>query len=155
MSNWIKVLILFEELLTLGHKDTQHDALLINIGKRNQFGIGFAEINPISKCPNLLARGATLATGLFETGAILVCLVKKTGEFLPDDSLERTEYIPWFFWQTGSVPYFIGGFAELYAHASEKFVCPINRLSRKMKNHQICSIRIYIRVSVGEVISKI
>ena len=40
-SNWIKGLILFEELLTLAHKDTQHDALLINIAKRSQFGIGF------------------------------------------------------------------------------------------------------------------
>ena len=128
-------MVSFEELLTLGHNDTQHDALLINIGKRNQFGIGFAEINPISKCLDLLARGATLATGLFETGAILVCLVKKTGEFLPDDSPERTEYIPWFFWQTGSVPYFIGGVAEFYAHAPEKFACSINHLSREVKNH--------------------
>ena len=91
-------MVFFEELLTLGHKDTHYNAVLINIGKLNQFGIGFAEINPNSKGPDLLARGATLATGLFETGAILVCLVKNTGEFLPDDRPERTKYIPWFFW---------------------------------------------------------
>src|SRR5215470_2562893 len=54
--NGVKVTILFEELLALGHKGAEYDAWLIKIGDGDQFGSGFVEVNPNSKIPALLDR---------------------------------------------------------------------------------------------------
>jgi len=47
--NGIKITVLLEELLALGHEGAEYDAFLINIGEGAQFGSGFVEINPNSK----------------------------------------------------------------------------------------------------------
>ena len=54
--NGVKVTIMFEELLALGHRGAEYDAWLINIGTGDQFGSGFVEINPNSKIPALMDR---------------------------------------------------------------------------------------------------
>ena len=46
--NGIKITVLLEELLALGHEGAEYDAFLINIGEGAQFGSGFVEINPNS-----------------------------------------------------------------------------------------------------------
>ena len=52
--NGQKVTILLEELLAAGHTGAEYDAWLINIGKGDQFGSGFVDINPNSKIPALM-----------------------------------------------------------------------------------------------------
>ena len=47
--NGVKVTVMFEELLAAGHADAEYDAWLISIGKGDQFGSGFVDINPNSK----------------------------------------------------------------------------------------------------------
>src|SRR5690606_41642329 len=47
--NGVKVIILFEELLALGHAGAEYDAWLIRINEGDQFGSGFVEVNPNSK----------------------------------------------------------------------------------------------------------
>ena len=47
------VTVMLEELLAAGHKDAEYDAWLITIGKGDQFGSGFVEVNPNSKIPAL------------------------------------------------------------------------------------------------------
>ena len=49
--NGVKVTIMLEELLALGHAGAEYDAWLINIGEGDQFGSGFVAINPNSKIP--------------------------------------------------------------------------------------------------------
>ena len=56
--NGVKVTVLLEELLALGHEGAEYDAYLINIGNGDQFGSGFVEINPNSKIPALLDRSS-------------------------------------------------------------------------------------------------
>ena len=131
--NGIKVTILLEELLALGYEGAEYDAFLINIGDGSQFGSGFVEINPNSKIPALLDTSTDPSTRIFESGAILVYLAEKFGEFLPTDPSDRAECMSWLFWQMGSAPYLGGGFGHFYAYAPEKYEYPINRFAMEVK----------------------
>tara|TARA_Y100000991_G_scaffold154887_1_gene117821 strand:- start:90 stop:935 length:846 start_codon:yes stop_codon:yes gene_type:complete len=131
--NGIKVTILLEELLALGYEGAEYDAFLINIGDGSQFGSGFVEINPNSKIPALLDTSTDPSTRVFESGAILVYLAEKFGEFLPTDPSDRAECMSWLFWQMGSAPYLGGGFGHFYAYAPEKYEYPINRFAMEVK----------------------
>ncbi|MDI4637150.1 MULTISPECIES: glutathione-dependent disulfide-bond oxidoreductase [Halomonadaceae] len=131
--NGVKATVMFEELLALGHKDAEYDAWLIRIGDGDQFGSGFVEINPNSKIPALLDHSTAPATRVFESGAILLYLAERFGEFLPDSLTARTETLNWLFWQMGSAPFLGGGFGHFYAYAPEKLEYPINRYAMETK----------------------
>lgn len=131
--NGVKVTVLLEELLALGHSGAEYDAWLINILEGDQFGSGFVDINPNSKIPALLDRSTNPPTRVFESGAILLYLAEKFGEFLPGDAGLRAECYSWLFWQMGSVPYLGGGFGHFYAYAPEKMEYPINRFTMEVK----------------------
>lgn len=131
--NGVKVTVLLEELLALGHDGAEYDAWLIRIGDGEQFGSGFVDVNPNSKIPALLDRGAPKPTRVFESGAILLYLAEKFGEFLPRDPADRPECLSWLFWQMGSTPYVGGGFGHFYAYASEKNEYAIDRFAMETK----------------------
>ena len=131
--NGVKVTILLEELLALGHAEAEYDAWLINIGKGDQFGSGFVEINPNSKIPALLDRSGATPIRIFESGSILLYLAEKFGEFLPKDIAGRTETLNWLFWQMGSAPYLGGGFGHFYAYAPTKIEYAIDRFAMEVK----------------------
>ncbi|HZP44813.1 MAG TPA: glutathione-dependent disulfide-bond oxidoreductase [Candidatus Binataceae bacterium] len=131
--NGIKVTILLEELLALGHRGAEYDAWLINIGEGEQFGSGFVAINPNSKIPALVDRSGPQPIRVFESGAILVYLAEKFGEFLPTQAGPRAECLSWLFWQIGSTPYLGGGFGHFYAYAPEKIEYAIDRYAMETK----------------------
>jgi GST-like protein len=131
--NGVKVTILLEELLALGHSGAEYDAWLIRIGEGDQFSSGFVDINPNSKIPALLDNSTTPATRVFESGSILLYLAEKFGELLPKDPAGRTETLNWLFWQMGAAPYLGGGFGHFYAYAPEKLEYPINRFTMEAK----------------------
>ena len=132
--NGVKVTVMLEELLALGHKGAEYDAWLIRIGNGDQFGSGFVGINPNSKIPALLDRSdAAKPQRVFESGAILLYLAEKFGAFLPKDGAARTEALNWLFWQMGSAPYLGGGFGHFYAYAPSKWEYPINRFAMETK----------------------
>ncbi len=132
--NGVKVTVMLEELLALGHSGAEYDAWLINIGKGAQFGSGFVAVNPNSKIPALLDRSdAAHPIRIFESGAIMMHLAEKFGTFLPTDPAARAECLSWLFWQMGSAPFLGGGFGHFYAYAPEKFEYPINRYSMEVK----------------------
>lgn len=131
--NGVKVTAMFEELLALGHRDAEYDAWLIRIGDGDQFGSGFVEVNPNSKIPALMDHSTQPPTRVFESGAILLYLAEKFGEFLPADHATRTETLNWLFWQMGSAPFLGGGFGHFYAYAPEKLEYPIDRYAMETK----------------------
>ncbi|MFQ3667135.1 MAG: glutathione-dependent disulfide-bond oxidoreductase [Sphingomonadaceae bacterium] len=131
--NGVKVTILLEELLALGHAGAEYDAWLIDIGAGDQFGSGFVAINPNSKIPAMLDRSEDPPIRLFESGSILVYLAEKFGEFLPADRHRRAETMNWLMWQMGSAPYIGGGFGHFYAYAPTKMEYPINRFAMETK----------------------
>ena len=132
--NGIKVSVMLEELLALGHCGAEYDAWRIDIAAGDQFGSGFVALNPNSKIPALLDRtDLARPQRVFESGAILLYLAEKFGDFLPTDPQSRAETLSWLFWQMGSAPFLGGGFGHFYSYAPEKFEYPINRYAMEVK----------------------
>jgi GST-like protein len=131
--NGVKVTVMLEELLALGHDGAEYDAWLINIGEGDQFGSGFVDINPNSKIPAMMDRSGKQPLRLFESASMLVHLAEKFDAFLPHDGQARAETFNWLFWQMGSAPYLGGGFGHFYAYAPTKMEYPINRFAMEVK----------------------
>jgi len=132
--NGQKVTIMFEELLARGHKGAEYDAWLIKIGEGEQFGSDFVAANPNSKIPALVDRSAPKPVRVFESGAILLYLAEKFGEFVPKATdPTRAECLSWLFWQMGSAPYLGGGFGHFYAYAPSKIEYAIDRFAMETK----------------------
>jgi GST-like protein len=131
--NGVKVTVMLEELLALGHKGAEYDAWLIDIGKGDQFGSGFVSINPNSKIPALLDRSGAKPVRVFESASILMYLAEKFGALLPTEPALRAECLSWLFWQMGSAPYVGGGFGHFYAYAPTKIEYAIDRFTMETK----------------------
>jgi GST-like protein len=131
--NGVKITVMLEELLALGHAGAEYDAWLIRINDGEQFGSGFVTVNPNSKIPALLDRSGPKPIRVFETGAILVYLAEKFGAFLPTEASARAECLSWLFWQMGSTPYVGGGFGHFYAYAPTKIEYAIDRFTMETK----------------------
>jgi GST-like protein len=131
--NGVKVTVMLEELLALGHSGAEYDAWLIRINEGNQFSSGFVAANPNSKIPALVDRSGPEPIRVFESGAILIHLAEKFGEFLPTEPAARAECLSWLMWQMGSAPYLGGGFGHFYAYAPTKMEYPIDRFAMEVK----------------------
>jgi len=131
--NGVKVTVMLEELLALGHRGAEYDAWLINIGEGQQFGSGFVAVNPNSKIPALLDRSGAQPVRVFESAAILLYLAEKFGALMPSDLAKRAECYSWLFWQMGSAPYLGGGFGHFYAYAPMKIEYAIDRFAMETK----------------------
>ena len=134
--NGVKVTVMLEELLALGHSGAEYDAWLIRINEGDQFTSGFVDINPNSKIPALLDRSGPKPIRVFESGAILVHLAEKFGAFLPTEPGARAECMSWLFWQMGSAPYLGGGFGHFYAYAPMKIEYAIDRFAMEVKRQR-------------------
>ena len=131
--NGVKVTVMLEELLSLGHSGAEYDAWICRIQDGDQFSSGFVEVNPNSKIPALMDYSFETPQRVFESGAILLYLAEKFGEFIPKNSAERTECLSWLFWQMGSAPYLGGGFGHFYSYAPEKIKYAVDRFAMEAK----------------------
>ena len=131
--NGIKVTVMLEELLALGHSGAEYDAWLIRISEGMQFSSGFVGVNPNSKIPALLDYSTAEPQRVFESGSILFYLAEKFKAFLPTDTAKRTECMSWLMWQMGSAPYLGGGFGHFYAYAPTKIEYAIDRFAMEVK----------------------
>jgi GST-like protein len=131
--NGVKVTIMLEELLALGHSQAEYDAWLINISEGDQFSSGFVDINPNSKIPALLDISTSPTTKVFESGSILLYLAEKFDAFLGADQAARIETLNWLFWQMGSAPFLGGGFGHFYEYAPAKIKYAIDRYTMEVK----------------------
>ena len=91
--NGRKVSILLEEL---GLPYTAH---AVNIGKDEQFAPDFLKISPNNKIPAIVDHDTGVSQ--FESGAIMIYLAEKTGQFLPTEVKARAEVMQWLMWQMG------------------------------------------------------
>ena len=131
--NGVKVTVMLEELLALGHSGAEYDAWLISIQQGTQFSSGFVAVNPNSKIPALMDRSGAEPVRVFESGAILLYLAEKFGAFVPASGAARAECLSWLFWQMGSAPFLGGGFGHFYAYAPTKIEYAINRYAMEAK----------------------
>jgi GST-like protein len=131
--NGVKVTVMLEELLALGHSGAEYDAWPIRINEGDQFGSGFVAVNPNSKIPALMDHSGPVPIRVFESGAILIHLAEKFAAFLPTDASRRAECLSWLFWQMGSAPFLGGGFGHFYAYAPTKIEYAIDRYAMEVK----------------------
>ena len=109
----MKVSILLEEL------GLPYEAHRVSFDTQDQFTPEFLSISPNNKIPAILdpngPDGKPLA--LFESGAILVYLASKTGQFLPADAGGRFETLQWLMFQMGGIGPMFGqlGFFHKFA----------------------------------------
>jgi len=131
--NGVKVTVMLEELLALGHGGAEYDAWLVRINDGEQFGSGFVAANPNSKIPVLVDRSGPAPVRVFESGAILLHLAEKFGALLPAAGAARAECLSWLFWQMGAAPFLGGGFGHFYAYAPSKIEYAIDRYAMEVK----------------------
>jgi GST-like protein len=131
--NGIKAAIMLEELIEKGIAAAEYDAWPIRIGDGDQFSSGFVAVNPNSKIPALLDRSGPDRVRVFESGAILLYLAEKFGQFLALSGPKRAETLSWLFWQVGAAPFLGGGFGHFFAYAPEKLEYPLNRYAMEAK----------------------
>src|SRR5690554_6799504 len=96
--NGVKVTIMLEELLALGHRDAEYDAWLINIGEGDQFGSGVVELNPSSRVPALRDLSTDPPAEVFEGASFLFDLAEGFGGLLPAGHRERAATVDWLLW---------------------------------------------------------
>ncbi len=131
--NGVKVTVMLEELLAMGHAGAEYDAWLVRINEGNQFGSGFVAANPNSKIPTLVDHSGPTPRRVFESGSILFYLAEKFNALLSKDIDMRTETMNWLFWQMGAAPYLGGGFGHFYAYAPVKIEYAIDRFAMETK----------------------
>jgi len=102
----------------------------VNIGLGEQFKPEFLKIAPNNRIPAIVDQqpaddGQPLS--LFESGAILLYLAEKTGQFLPQDLRGRQEALQWLFWQMGGLGPMAGQNHHFSHAAPEKVPYAIKR----------------------------
>lgn len=102
----------------------------INIGKGDQFQPDFLKIAPNNRIPAIVDRAPADGgepISIFESGAILLYLAEKTGQFIPADMRGRVEVLQWLFWQVGGMGPMAGQNHHFSQYAPEKIPYAINR----------------------------
>jgi GST-like protein len=101
----------------------------VNIGKGDQFKPDFLKISPNNKMPAIVdpAGPGGQPISIFESGAILQYLGRKTGKFYPADERRRQEVDEWLFWQMGGFGPMLGQIHHFLNYAPEKIPYAIDR----------------------------
>ena len=131
--NGHKVTLLLEELAELG-RPLAYRIVPVDIGKGAQFEPAFLAISPNNKMPAMLdtapADGGA-PVSVFESGAILLYLAEKSGQFLPRELRGRFEVLQWLFWQVGGLGPMTGQHGHFGVYAPQRFDYAIARYARE------------------------
>ena len=129
-NGW-KISIMLEEC------DLPYTMHPVNIGKRQQFDPAFEKIAPNNRIPAIVDPDGPgdKPISVFESGAILQYLGRKTGKFYPEKERERVEVDQWLFWQVaglgpiaGQANHFRHNAPEQIKYAIDRYTNEVNRL---------------------------
>ncbi|WP_374254413.1 glutathione S-transferase N-terminal domain-containing protein [Acinetobacter brisouii] len=127
--NGHKVTIALEEM------GLEYQIFPINISENDQFQPDFLKISPNNKIPAIVdqngPRGEPIS--VFESGAILQYLGRKTGLFYPTDEQQRVEVEQWLMWQMGGLGPMLGQNHHFNRFAKEKIPYAIDRYINESK----------------------
>jgi glutathione S-transferase len=109
----------------------------VNIGKGEQFEPEFLRISPNNRMPAIVDPGGPggKPISVFESGAILQYLGRKTGKFYPTDERKRVVVDEWLFWQmaglgpmTGQANHFLNYAKDGNDYARQRYTDEVHRL---------------------------
>lgn len=126
--NGHKITLLLEEL------KLPYKIFPVNIGKGEQFDPGFLKISPNNRIPAIIDQAPVDGgepVSVFESGAILLYLAEKTGQFIPNTLRGRVEVLEWLFWQMGGLGPMAGQNHHFNVYAPEKISYAIDRYVRE------------------------
>ena len=106
----------------------------VNIGKGDQFAPEFLAIAPNNKMPAIVDHAPAdggAPQSVFESGAILLYLARRTGRFLPEDPRAEIEAMEWLFWQMAGLGPMTGQYGHFNVYAPEKIPYAIERYSNE------------------------
>lgn len=126
-NGW-KIAIMLEEC------GLPYEVKLVNIAKGDQFKPEFLAISPNNKIPAIVDPDGPggQPISVFESGAILQYLGRKTGQFYPADERGRVEVDQWLFWQMGSLGPMAGQAHHFRIYAPEKIPYAIERYTNEV-----------------------
>ena len=142
-SNAKKVLIMLEET------GQAYDVKIIDIGRGDQFTPEFLAISPNNKIPAIVDHDGPGGGDfpMFESGAILMYLAEKTGQFLATEPVARYRTLQWLMFQVGGVGpmfgqanHFLRYAKETIPYAQDRYMKECGRLYRVM-DKQLASNR--------------
>jgi GST-like protein len=100
----------------------------VDISADAQFAPAFLAVSPNNKIPAIVDHDAAGGpVSLFESGAILIHLAERSGQFLPAGGAERAAVLEWLFWQVGGVGPIFGQLGYFALRAPEKLPAAITR----------------------------
>ncbi len=107
----------------------------VNIARGDQFKPEFLAISPNNRMPAIVDPQGPggKAISVFESGAILQYLGRKTGKFYPADERKRVEVDEWLFWQMGNLGPMAGQANHFRRYAPEKIEYAINRYTNEVR----------------------
>jgi GSH-dependent disulfide-bond oxidoreductase len=125
-NGW-KITIMLEEC------GLPYTVLPVNIGKGDQFKPEFLSISPNNKMPAIVDHEGLggKPISVFESGAILQYLGRKTGKFYPQDERARIEVDQWLFWQMGGFGPMLGQAHHFRIYSPEKIPYAIDRYTNE------------------------
>ena len=111
-----------------------YEVRLVNIGKGDQFSPEFLAISPNNKMPAIVDPDGPdgRPISVFESGAILQYLGRKTGLFYPQETRARVEVEQWLFWQMGGLGPMAGQAHHFRIYAPEKIPYAIDRYTNEV-----------------------
>lgn len=106
----------------------------VNIGRGDQFKPEFLAISPNNRMPAMIDPNGpgNKPISVFESGAILQYLGRKTGKFYPKDERRRTAVEEWLFWQVGGVGPMAGQAHHFRSYAPEQIPYAVERYTREV-----------------------
>ncbi len=125
-NGW-KITIMLEET------GLPYNVIPVNIGKGDQFKPDFLAISPNNKMPAIVDHDGPGGEpiSVFESGAILQYLGRKTGQFYPADERKRVEVDEWLFWQMGGFGPMLGQTHHFRIYAPEKVPYAVDRYTNE------------------------
>jgi len=138
--------VVFKVLIALEEMGLSFRSIPLDVTKGEQYSESFAAINPNARIPALVdpapADGGP-PIALAESGAILVYLAEKTGQFLPTATRQRAEVLQWVFWQMASLGPTMGQTRHFLLFARERCPYAIERFSREAARlHEVLDKRL-------------
>ena len=107
----------------------------VNIGKGEQFTPEFLAISPNNRMPAIVDHspaGGGAPIAVFESGACLLYLAEKSGQFFPFDLRERYAVMQWLMWQMGGLGPMAGQNGHFLLYAPEKIPYAMERYSKEV-----------------------
>ncbi len=107
----------------------------VNIGRGEQFKPDFLAISPNNRMPAIVDHdppGGGEPVSVFESGAILVYLAEKTGQFQPKDLRGRFEVLQWVMWQMGGLGPMAGQAHHFRQYAPDPLPYAIERYTKEV-----------------------